>query len=158
MDKPFTGPAKVYESEEEATEAILDGLVVAGDVVVIRYEGPKGGPGMREMLIPTSALAGRGLVFDVALVTDGRFSGGSHGIITGHVVPEAAEGGNIALVQNGDEITVDPSKNLLELNVSEEELQKRRNQWKAPRPKYQRGYLAKYAQQVKSASEGAVTS
>ncbi len=158
MDKSFTGPAKVFDSEDEATEAILNGTVVAGDVVVIRYEGPKGGPGMREMLIPTSALAGRGLVFDVALVTDGRFSGGSHGIITGHVVPEAAEGGNIALVQNGDQIIIDPGKKSLELNVSEEELQKRRASWTAPEPKYQRGYLAKYAQQVKSASEGAVTS
>jgi dihydroxy-acid dehydratase len=158
MDKSFTGPVKVFDSEDEATEAILDGDVVAGDVVVIRYEGPKGGPGMREMLIPTSALAGRGLVFDVALVTDGRFSGGSHGIITGHVVPEAAEGGNIALVKDGDQITIDPSKKSLELNVSEEELEKRRADWKAPEPKYKRGYLAKYAQQVRSASEGAVTS
>jgi dihydroxy-acid dehydratase len=158
VDKSHTGPAKVFDSEIEANDAILQGKIVSGDVVVIRYEGPKGGPGMREMLAPTSALAGRGLVYEVPLITDGRFSGGSHGMITGHVVPEACEGGNIALIKDGDQITVDPSKNLLHLHVDEKELEERRKSWKKPEPKYTRGVLSKYAKLVKTASEGGVTS
>lgn len=156
INKKHQGPARVFESEIEANEAILAGKIVAGDVVVIRYEGPKGGPGMREMLSPTSALAGRGLVWDVPLITDGRFSGGSHGIITGHVTPEAAVGGPIALIQEGDLITIDPAKRLLQLEVSQEELQKRRQAWQEPEPKYKRGVLAKYARLVSSARYGAV--
>ncbi len=158
VNKSHTGPAKVFDSETEANDAILDGKIKSGDVVVIRYEGPKGGPGMREMLAPTSALAGRGLVYEVPLITDGRFSGGSHGMITGHIVPEASEGGNIALIKDGDEITVDPSKNLLHLHIDDKELEERRKSWKKPEPKYTRGVLAKYAKLVKTASEGAITS
>jgi dihydroxy-acid dehydratase len=153
----FTGSAKVYESEKQSYRAILDGEVVAGDVVVIRYEGPKGGPGMQEMLSPTSAIMGRGLGNDVALMTDGRFSGGSHGFVVGHVTPEAADGGPIALVQNGDQITIDAEQNEITLHVSEAELAERRAKWVAPEPRYKRGVLAKYAKQVSSASLGAVT-
>ncbi len=153
----FTGVAKVYDSEPESYQAILNGDVVAGDVVVIRYEGPKGGPGMQEMLSPTSAIMGRGLGDDVALMTDGRFSGGSHGFVVGHVSPEAADGGPIALVQNGDRITIDAITNQISLHLDEAELERRRAEWKAPEPRYKRGVLAKYAKLVGSASEGAVT-
>lgn len=153
----FTGTARVFHSEEEAQQRILDGTVKAGDVLVIRYEGPKGGPGMREMLSPTSAIMGRGLGKDVALITDGRFSGGSHGFVVGHITPEAAEGGPIALVENGDTITIDAVANTIELVVSEEELERRRKSWQAPTPKVTRGVLAKYARSVSSASTGAVT-
>ena len=138
-------------------EAILDGTVVANDVIVIRYEGPKGGPGMREMLGPTSAVMGRGLGKDVALITDGRFSGGSHGFVAGHITPEAFEGGPIALLENGDEITIDAQARAISLAVSEVELERRRALWRRPAPKYTRGVLAKYAKMVTSASQGAVT-
>ena len=153
----FTGVAKVYNSEPESYQAILNGDVVAGDVVVIRYEGPKGGPGMQEMLSPTSAIMGRGLGDDVALMTDGRFSGGSHGFVVGHVSPEAADGGPIALVENGDRITIDAVANQICLHVEDAELERRRAEWKAPEPRYKRGVLAKFAKLVGSASEGAVT-
>ncbi|WP_339801360.1 dihydroxy-acid dehydratase [uncultured Marinobacter sp.] len=153
----FTGKARVFHSEEEAQERILDGTVVAGDVLVIRYEGPRGGPGMREMLTPTSAIMGKGLGSDVALITDGRFSGGSHGFVVGHITPEAAEGGPIALVENGDTITIDAVNNTIELGISEQELEQRRQNWQAPVPRYTRGVLAKYARTVSSASNGAVT-
>ncbi|MDX1573372.1 MAG: dihydroxy-acid dehydratase [Methylophaga sp.] len=153
----FTGKARVFHSEEEAQEAILNGTVVKGDVIVIRYEGPKGGPGMREMLSPTSALIGKGLGKDVALITDGRFSGGSHGFVVGHITPEAFNGGPIALIENGDEITIDAEKAEIKLNVSETEFQKRQSAWKPVPPRYTRGLLAKYAKTVSSASEGAVT-
>ena len=153
----FSGTAKCYDSENESYQAILAGEVVAGDVVVIRYEGPRGGPGMQEMLSPTSAIMGRGLGDRVALMTDGRFSGGSHGFVVGHVTPEAADGGPIALVKNGDRITIDAAGNCISLHVDEAELARRRSAWRAPAPKYTRGVLAKYAKQVSSASEGAVT-
>ena len=153
----FTGSAKVYNSENETYQAILNGDVVAGDVVVIRYEGPKGGPGMQEMLSPTSAIMGRGLGNDVALMTDGRFSGGSHGFVVGHVAPEAAEGGPIALVENGDQITIDAVSNQIVLHVDEAELERRRAAWKPLESKYKRGVLAKFAKLVGSASRGAVT-
>ena len=153
----FTGKAKVFASEEAALKKILDGGIKAGDVIVIRYEGPIGGPGMREMLSPTSAIMGKGLGKDVALITDGRFSGGSHGFVVGHITPEAAVGGPLALVKNGDEITIDAKKRKITLNIVENELNKRKRAWKAPKPKYTRGVLAKYAKQVKSASDGAVT-
>ncbi|TDX31693.1 dihydroxy-acid dehydratase [Modicisalibacter xianhensis] len=153
----FTGRARVFGSEEEAQARINDGTVVAGDVLVIRYEGPKGGPGMREMLTPTSAIMGRGLGNDVALITDGRFSGGSHGFVVGHVTPEAFEGGPIALVEDGDEITIDAEADVIEVNVSDDELARRRAAWHQPEPRYRRGVLAKYARTVSSASLGAVT-
>ncbi|WP_151670105.1 dihydroxy-acid dehydratase [Nitrincola schmidtii] len=153
----FTGRARVFHSEEEAQERILDGSVVAGDVLVIRYEGPKGGPGMREMLSPTSAIMGRGLGSDVALITDGRFSGGSHGFVVGHITPEAAEGGPIALVEEGDMITIDAVENRIVLDVSDQELARRLETWQAPEPKYKRGVLAKFARTVQSASQGAIT-
>ncbi len=153
----FSGTAIVFESEEEALAAILAGRVRAGHVVVIRYEGPRGGPGMREMLAPTSAIMGRGLGREVALITDGRFSGGSHGFVVGHVSPEAARGGPIALVRNGDRITVDAVAETITLEVTEEELAARRAAWRPPPPRYRRGVLAKYAHTVRSASEGAVT-
>ena len=153
----FTGRARVFGSEEEAQARINDGTVVAGDVLVIRYEGPKGGPGMREMLTPTSAIMGRGLGNDVALITDGRFSGGSHGFVVGHVTPEAFEGGPIALVEDGDEITIDAEADVIEVNVSDDELSRRRAAWRQPEPRYRRGVLAKYAHVVSSASKGAVT-
>ncbi len=153
----FRGKARVFNGEEEALKHILDGTVKAGDVVVIRYEGPKGGPGMREMLAPTSAVIGRGLGREVALITDGRFSGGSHGFVVGHITPEAQEGGLIALVENGDIITVDATKHRLTLEVPDRELARRRAAWRAPQAKYTRGVLAKYARLVSSASEGAVT-
>ncbi|PFG10604.1 MULTISPECIES: dihydroxy-acid dehydratase [unclassified Marinobacter] len=153
----FKGRARVFGSEEEAQARILDGTVVAGDVLVIRYEGPRGGPGMREMLSPTSAIMGRGLGNDVALITDGRFSGGSHGFVVGHVTPEAFDGGPIALVQDGDEIVIDAVADSIELSVNEDELQRRREAWQRPQPRYTRGVLAKYARTVSSASTGAVT-
>jgi len=153
----FTGKARCFHGEEAAMAAIMDGTVVKGDVVIVRYEGPKGGPGMREMLSPTSAINGRGLSQDVALLTDGRFSGGSHGFVIGHVTPEAHLGGPIALVEDGDTITVDADSAEINLHVSDEDLAARKANWKAPAPYTQRGTLAKYAQLVSSASEGAVT-
>ncbi len=153
----FTGKARVFNSEEESMTSILDGTVVAGDVLVIRYEGPKGGPGMREMLSPTSAIMGRGLGNDVALITDGRFSGGSHGFVVGHITPEAMVGGPIAIIQDGDTITIDADTNEINLSISDEEIQKRLSAWKAPEPNVKRGVLAKYAKTVGSASEGAIT-
>ena len=153
----FTGKARVFDSEDDAQKAILDGKIVAGDVVVIRYEGPKGGPGMREMLGPTSAIMGRGLGKDVALITDGRFSGGTHGFVVGHITPEAFNGGPIALLKDGDQITIDASKSVVKADVSDAELKKRAKDWGMPSPRYTRGVLAKYASTVSSASEGAVT-
>ena len=153
----FTGKARVFDSEDDAQKAILAGKIVAGDVVVIRYEGPKGGPGMREMLGPTSAIMGRGLGKDVALITDGRFSGGTHGFVVGHITPEAFNGGPIALLKDGDQITIDASKSVVEADVSDAELKKRAKDWEKPSPRYTRGVLAKYASTVSSASEGAVT-
>ena len=153
----ITGPARVFESEEACLEAILAGKIQAGDIIVVRYEGPKGGPGMREMLAPTSAIIGAGLGDKVGLVTDGRFSGGTYGMVVGHVAPEAAVGGAIALVEEGDMITIDAHKRLLQLNISDEELEKRRQAWEPPTPRYNRGVLAKYAKLVSSSSVGAVT-
>ena len=153
----FSGRAKVYRSEEKALRGILDGKVKAGDVVVIRDEGPVGGPGMREMLSPTSAIMGRGLGGEVALITDGRFSGGSHGFVVGHITPEAAVGGPLAAVKNGDIITIDADTNEIKLEVTKKELRSRLKEWTPPRPKYRRGVLAKYARLVNSASLGAVT-
>ena len=152
------GPARVFNREEDALNAILEGKVKKGDVVVIRYEGPKGGPGMREMLSPTSAIVGAGLGKDVALITDGRFSGGSHGIVVGHIAPEAAVGGPIALIEEGDEIIIDLAKLTIDVKISSTEMQKRKKAWRKPTPKYTRGVLAKYAKLVSSASKGAVTS
>jgi dihydroxy-acid dehydratase len=153
----FTGCARVFDSEEQSLQGILDGKVRAGDVVVVRYEGPKGGPGMREMLSPTSAIMGKGLGQKVALITDGRFSGGSHGFVVGHVSPEAALGGPLALVRTGDEITIDAERREMTLHVGAAELKRRRKAWTAPKPYARRGALAKYARQVSSASLGAVT-
>ena len=153
----ITGPARVFDSEEAAMAAILRKDIRSGDVVVIRYEGPKGGPGMREMLSPTSALVGEGHAEDVGLITDGRFSGGTYGMVVGHVAPEAAVGGPIALVNEGDSVTIDAERRLLQVNVSDEELARRRAAWRAPAPRYTRGIMAKYAAQVSSASRGAVT-
>ncbi|HTD67915.1 MAG TPA: dihydroxy-acid dehydratase [Candidatus Limnocylindria bacterium] len=153
----FTGHALVFESEEKALEAILDGTVKKGHVIVIRYEGPKGGPGMREMLSPTSAIMGRGLGKDVALITDGRFSGGSHGFVVGHITPEAYVGGALAIVKNGDPITIDAEKRQLNLDIPAGEIKARLAKWKAPKPRYTRGVLAKYAKLVTSAHLGAVT-
>jgi dihydroxy-acid dehydratase len=153
----FEGRARVFESEEKALKSILEGKIRNGDVIVIRYEGPKGGPGMREMLSPTSAVMGRGLGKDVALITDGRFSGGTHGFVVGHITPEAFVGGPLALVKEGDRITIDANKRTLNLNVTESELRKRRKAWKKPSPRYRRGVLAKYASHVTDASHGAVT-
>ncbi len=153
----ITGPARVFESEEASLEAILAGKIKAGDVLVIRYEGPRGGPGMREMLSPTSAIIGAGLGDSVGLITDGRFSGGTYGMVVGHVAPEAAVGGTIALVREGDSITIDAPARLLQLNVDDAELARRRAAWQPPAPRYTRGVLAKYAKLVSSASVGAVT-
>ena len=153
----FTGRARVFDGEEKALQAILDGVVVEGDVVVIRFEGPKGGPGMREMLSPTSAIAGRGLAGKVALITDGRFSGGSRGFVVGHIAPEAAVGGPIGLIEDGDEITIDAVKREIRAAVDDATLAKRREAWRAPQPYARRGVLAKYARSVSSASLGAVT-
>ncbi len=153
----ITGPARVFESEEDCLDAILAGKIKAGDVVVVRYEGPKGGPGMREMLAPTSAIIGAGLGDSVGLITDGRFSGGTYGLVVGHVAPEAAVGGTIALVEEGDSITIDATARLLQLNISDEELERRRANWKSRSPRYNTGVLAKYAKLVSSSSLGAVT-
>jgi dihydroxy-acid dehydratase len=153
----ITGPARVFESEETCLAAILDKQIQPGDIVVIRYEGPKGGPGMREMLAPTSAIIGAGLGDSVGLITDGRFSGGTYGMVVGHVAPEAAVGGTIALVQEGDQITIDAHQRLLHLHVSDTELAARRSQWQPPRPRYTTGVLSKYAKLVSSSSVGAVT-
>ncbi|AUP80008.1 dihydroxy-acid dehydratase [Flavivirga eckloniae] len=153
----FVGRAKVFDSEYDANDGIRDGKVEKGDVVVIRYEGPKGGPGMPEMLKPTAAIMGAGLGKDVALITDGRFSGGTHGFVVGHITPEAQEGGNIALVQDGDTITIDAETNTISVDVSEEEFQERRQNWVAPKLKFDRGVLYKYARSVSSASKGCVT-
>jgi dihydroxy-acid dehydratase len=153
----FTGTARVFEGEERATAAILAGKVKAGDVVVIRGEGPVGGPGMREMLSPTGAIMGRGLGDKVALITDGRFSGGSHGFVVGHVSPEAALGGPIGLLRNGDRITIDAVTRQIAVQLTAAELKRRHRSWRAPRPYATRGVLAKYARGVSSASRGAVT-
>tara|TARA_B100000902_G_scaffold201391_1_gene191891 strand:- start:360 stop:1202 length:843 start_codon:yes stop_codon:yes gene_type:complete len=153
----FVGRARVFDSEEGAMKAILDGDIVAGDVIVIRREGPKGGPGMREMLGPTAAVMGRGLGDSVALITDGRFSGGSHGFVVGHITPEAYEGGPIGLLVEGDQITIDAVANQITVDLDEGEMEKRRAEWTRPEPHYRRGVLAKYASSVTSASEGAVT-
>lgn len=153
----FSGTARVFDSEEASMAAILDGTVVSGDVIVIRYEGPKGGPGMREMLSPTSAIMGRGLGNEVALITDGRFSGGSHGFVVGHITPEAMVGGPIAIIEDGDMITIDAENNEINLGVSAAEIEQRLRAWTAPKPNVQRGVLAKYAKTVGSASEGAIT-
>jgi dihydroxy-acid dehydratase len=156
-NKKITGPARVFESEEHCLDAILSGKIKAGDIVVVRYEGPKGGPGMREMLAPTSAIIGAGLGDSVGLITDGRFSGGTYGMVVGHVAPEAFVGGAIALIKEGDSITIDAEKRLLQLNVSDGELVDRRHQWRAPQPRYTKGILGKYAKLVSSSSLGAVT-
>ncbi len=153
----ITGPAKIFESEESCMAAVVARKIQPGDVVVIRYEGPKGGPGMREMLSPTSALIGEGLGDSVGLITDGRFSGGTYGMVVGHVAPEAFVGGVIALVHEGDSITIDAENRLLQLNVSEEEIASRRAKWQPPKPRYTRGVLAKYAKLVSTASKGATT-
>jgi len=153
----MSGPARVFDSEEASLEAILAGRIKPGDVVVIRYEGPKGGPGMREMLSPTSAIIGAGLGDSVGLITDGRFSGGTYGLVVGHVAPEAAVGGALALVEEGDAITIDAERRVLQLDVSDAELKQRRARWKVPAPRYTTGVLAKYAKLVSSASLGAVT-
>ncbi len=153
----FTGKAIVFNSEEESLKAILSGKVKKGHVIVVRYEGPRGGPGMREMLAPTSAIMGKGLGDDVALITDGRFSGGTHGFVVGHITPEAFDGGVIAIVKNGDAITIDADKREVNLEISKAEIKRRLASWKQPKPKEKRGVLAKYAKLVSSASEGAVT-
>ena len=153
----FTGKAKVFDAEEQALKAILNGSIVKGDVIVIRYEGPKGGPGMREMLSPTSAIMGKGLGKEVALITDGRFSGGTHGFVVGHISPEAHVGGALAVVQDGDEITIDAETKQLTLHVNQHEISRRLEKWQQPAPRYTRGVLAKYAKLVSSASKGAVT-
>jgi len=151
------GPARVYDREEDAMTAVTHKLIKPGDVVVIRYEGPKGGPGMQEMLAPTSALIGQGLGESVGLLTDGRFSGGTWGMVVGHVAPEAYVGGTIALVKEGDSITIDAKKRLLQLNVPAKELAARRKRWQPPKPRYTKGLLAKYVKLVSTASVGAVT-
>jgi dihydroxy-acid dehydratase len=153
----FSGPARCFDSEEDMLHSLEKGGIKKGDVVIIRFEGPKGGPGMPEMLTPTSAIVGAGLGHDVALLTDGRFSGGSHGFIVGHITPEAQEGGPIALVQDGDAITIDAEKNRIDVALSDAELARRRSAWKAPAYKFTRGTLYKYIKNVKSASEGCVT-
>jgi dihydroxy-acid dehydratase len=153
----ITGPARVFDSEGQTMDAIMEGKIKAGDVLVIRYEGPKGGPGMQEMLSPTSALIGAGLGDSVGLLTDGRFSGGTWGMVVGHVAPEAFVGGNIALVNEGDSITIDAHKQLIQLHVSDDELAKRRAKWKQPEPRFRRGLLAKYSHLVSTSSKGAIT-
>jgi dihydroxy-acid dehydratase len=153
----FSGTARVYDSEEAAMHAILEGEIKSGDVIVIRYEGPRGGPGMREMLSPTSAVIGRGLGKEVALITDGRFSGGTHGFVVGHITPEAFDGGPLAIVKNGDVITIDAARRTIDLRVSQGEIRTRLKSWKRPKPRYRRGVLAKYAAHVTTASLGAVT-
>jgi dihydroxy-acid dehydratase len=153
----ITGPARVFDSEPACMKAIMAKRIKPGDVIVIRYEGPKGGPGMQEMLAPTSALTGQGLGESVGLLTDGRFSGGTWGMVVGHVAPEAYVGGTIALVKEGDSITIDAKKHLLQLNVAAKELAARRKKWKAPKPRYTHGLMAKYLKLVSTASKGAIT-
>jgi dihydroxy-acid dehydratase len=153
----FTGKARVFDSEDAGMKAILGKQIQKGDVIVIRMEGPKGGPGMREMLGPTSAVMGLGLGKDVALITDGRFSGGSHGFVVGHITPEAYLGGTIAILKDGDEITIDATSNRIDVNLTDEEIAGRKAHWVQPSPRYTRGVLAKYAKLVSTASEGAVT-
>jgi len=153
----ITGPARVFDDEQSAMDAILADKIQAGDVLVLRYLGPKGGPGMPEMLAPTSAIIGKGLGESVGFITDGRFSGGTWGMVVGHVAPEAFVGGTIALVQEGDSITIDAHKLLLQLNVSDEELARRRAAWKQPAARYTRGVLAKFSKLASTASKGAVT-
>jgi dihydroxy-acid dehydratase len=153
----FEGKANVFEREEDALTGILGGKVKPGHVIIIRGEGPKGGPGMREMLSPTSAIMGKGLGKSVALITDGRFSGGSHGFVIGHVTPEAFDGGAIAILKNGDPIVIDAEKRRIDVGISVRELDARLRKWKQPKPNYTRGVLAKYAATVSSASFGAVT-
>ena len=153
----FEGSARVFHSEEDALQAILDDVVQAGDVIVIRYEGPKGAPGMREMLSPTGAIMGKGLGAEVALITDGRFSGGSHGFVVGHVSPEAAAGGPIALIEDGDRLRIDAERKEINVLVDDEELARRRKGWRRPPSPVSGGVLAKYRNEVSSASEGAVT-
>jgi len=153
----ITGPARVFESEDGCAEAIFAGKIRAGDVIIIRNEGPKGGPGMREMLSPTSALVGVGLGGSVGLVTDGRFSGGTYGLVVGHVAPEAAVGGGLALVKEGDSVTIDAERRLLQLEVDDKEIERRRAAWTPPPPRYTTGVMAKYARLVGSAARGAVT-
>ncbi|MFT6434383.1 MAG: dihydroxy-acid dehydratase [Candidatus Azotimanducaceae bacterium] len=153
----FAGKARVFESEEECLKGVLDGTVIKGDVLVIRYEGPKGAPGMREMLSPTSAIMGKGMGEDIALITDGRFSGGSHGFVVGHVTPEAVEGGPIAIIETGDKIVIDAENNTVTLDLSDAEIAERLSKWQKPPARYTRGVLAKFAASVSSASEGAVT-
>jgi dihydroxy-acid dehydratase len=154
----FAGKAKVFDREEDAFDAVSKNQIKAGDVVVIRYEGPKGGPGMREMLAVTAALVGQGLGEKVAMVTDGRFSGATRGFMIGHVAPEAFVGGNIALVRDGDDITIDTETNKIDLLISQEEFENRRKEWKPRKPNYESGALAKYASLVGSAAQGAITS
>jgi len=153
----ITGPARVFDSENAVMDAIMAKKIQAGDVVVIRYEGPKGGPGMQEMLAPTSALIGQGLGESVGLITDGRFSGGTWGMVVGHVAPEAYVGGTIALVEEGDSITIDAHRLLVQLNVADDELARRRSHWKQPPPRYTRGLMGKYMRLVSTASKGAIT-
>jgi len=153
----FSGPAKVFDSEEDMLTALEEGKIVKGDVVIIRYEGPKGGPGMPEMLTPTSAIVGAGLASDVALMTDGRVSGGSHGFNVGHITPEAQVGGPLALVEAGDTVTIDAESNRIDVDLSDDELARRRDAWTAPPYKFTRGTLYKYIKNVKTASEGCVT-
>ena len=153
----MTGPARVFDSEESCLEAILSGRIRSGDIIVIRYEGPKGGPGMREMLAPTSALVGAGLGGSVGLITDGRFSGGTYGMVVGHVAPEAAVGGALALVREGDTITIDATRRMLHLHVNDAGLAARRKGWRPPGLKMRKGVLAKYARMVSSSSRGAIT-
>lgn len=153
----FTGNARVFESEEECLKGVLDGTVIKGDVLIIRYEGPRGAPGMREMLSPTSAIMGKGMGEDIALITDGRFSGGSHGFVVGHVTPEASEGGPIAIIETGDKISIDAENNTVNLDLSDAEIAERLSKWKKPQARYTRGVLAKFAALAASASEGAVT-
>ena len=152
-----SGPARVFDREEDSFKAVQNGEIKAGDVVVIRYEGPMGGPGMREMLGVTAALVGAGLGESVALLTDGRFSGATHGLMAGHVAPEAARGGPIAAVRDGDTVTFDVDARRLDVEISQEEMDKRLREWKAPEPRYASGVMAKYARLVSSAAEGAVT-
>jgi dihydroxy-acid dehydratase len=153
----ITGPARVFDSEPAAMEAIMAEKIKAGDVLVIRYEGPKGGPGMQEMLAPTSALIGQGLGESVGLITDGRFSGGTWGMVVGHVAPEAFVGGTIALIEEGDPVTIDAHRLLIQLDVPDDEIARRRARWRAPKPRYTRGLLAKYTRLVSTASRGAIT-
>jgi dihydroxy-acid dehydratase len=153
----FEGPAKVFDNEFDANDGIKNGFVNKGEVVVIRYEGPKGGPGMPEMLKPTAAIMGAGLGKSVALITDGRFSGGTHGFVVGHIVPEAQEGGVIGLIENGDIITIDAVNNSLNVKLSKEEIEKRKKNWKKPSYKFNKGVLYKYIKSVSTASEGCVT-